>query len=67
MCAAAWEGVKDKTWEALCTQLLQHYADVIALSQRIPLTFFGPSAEVVKLPLWVARALGVRTRISIEA
>ncbi|AJE66520.1 GDP-mannose-dependent alpha-mannosyltransferase [[Brevibacterium] flavum] len=67
MCAAAWEGVKDKTWEALCTQLLQHYADVIALSQRIPLTFFGPSAEVAKLPLWVARALGVRTRISIEA
>ncbi len=58
---AAREGVQNKTWDALCDQLFQHYTDVVALSQRIPLTFFGPNAEVTKMPQWVARMLGVRT------
>lgn len=61
MCRAAREGVKEKTWEALCEQLFQHYTDVVALSRRIPLTFFGPNAEAARLPQWMARMLGVRT------
>ncbi|WP_293951252.1 glycosyltransferase family 1 protein [uncultured Corynebacterium sp.] len=66
---AAREGVKDKTWEALCEQLFQHYTDVVALSRRIPLTFFGPNAEVARLPQWMARMLGVRSDslIRVEA
>lgn len=67
LCAAAWEGVKDKTWEALCTQLVQHYTDVIERSRQVPLTFFGPSTEVAKLPSWAARVLGVRNPLSIKA
>lgn len=63
---AARNGVKNKTWDALCSQLFQHYTDVIELSHRVPLTFFGPSAEAAKLPAWVARALGVRVRSSID-
>lgn len=63
---AAREGVRERTWEALCEQLLQHYTDVIELSRRVPLTFFGPSAEAARMPGWVARALGVRTTLGIR-
>ena len=49
--------VANKTWEALCTQLLGYYEDVLEEARRVPLTFFGPRPE---LPLWAARALGAR-------
>lgn len=49
--------VANKTWEALCEQLLGYYAEVIEETRRVPLTFFGPRPE---LPLWAARALGAR-------
>lgn len=49
--------VANKTWEALCGQLLGYYAEVIEETRRVPLTFFGPRPE---LPLWAARALGAR-------
>lgn len=49
--------VRDKTWEALCTQLMGYYDEVIEATRRVPLTFFGPRPE---LPLWAARALGAR-------
>lgn len=55
---AARNGVRDKSWQHLCTQLMGHYQDVIDLSRRVPLTFFGPIPE---LPLWAARALGARS------
>lgn len=49
--------VRAKTWEALCTQLVGYYGEVIAQTHLVPLTFFGPRPE---LPLWAARALGAR-------
>jgi len=49
--------VQNKTWEALCEQLLGYYDEVIDETRRVPLTFFGPRPE---LPLWAARALGAR-------
>ena len=49
--------VQNKTWEALCEQLLGYYDEVIDQTRRVPLTFFGPRPE---LPLWAARALGAR-------
>ncbi|AJK67971.1 glycosyltransferase family 4 protein [Corynebacterium marinum] len=49
--------VADKTWEALCDQLLGYYARVLEEARRVPLTFFGPRPE---LPLWAAKALGAR-------
>ncbi|MCS5478430.1 glycosyltransferase family 1 protein [Corynebacterium sp. YIM 101645] len=49
--------VNDKTWAALCEQLLSHYRDVIEETRRVPLTFFGPRPD---LPRWAARALGAR-------
>ncbi len=49
--------VANKTWEALCEQLLGYYREVIDETRRVPLTFFGPRPE---LPLWAARALGAR-------
>ena len=58
MRVAAREGVRHKTWHALCGQLMTHYNDVIDRSHRIPLTFFGPMPE---LPLWAAKALGARS------
>lgn len=60
MCKAAHDGVQDKTWDALCSQLFKHYIDVIEQSRRVPLTFFGPSLEAARMPKWAARALGVR-------
>ena len=47
----------DKTWEALCDQLLGYYARVLEEARRVPLTFLGPRPE---LPLWAAKALGAR-------
>ncbi|MDO5669183.1 MAG: glycosyltransferase family 1 protein [Corynebacterium sp.] len=49
--------VQNKTWEALCEQLLGYYDEVIDETRRVPLTFFGPRPE---LPLWAAKALGAR-------
>ena len=57
MCQAARDGVRPKTWQNLCTQLVKHYTAVIEQSHRVPLTFFGPIPE---LPRWVAKALGAR-------
>lgn len=54
---AARDGVRPKTWENLCTQLVKHYAAVIEQSRRVPLTIFGPIPE---LPRWAAKALGAR-------
>ncbi|MEJ5928043.1 glycosyltransferase family 1 protein [Corynebacterium sp. H128] len=55
--AASLNSVRSKSWESLCEQLLKHYDEVIELSKRVPLTFFGPRPE---LPLWAAKALGAR-------
>ncbi|AGF71477.1 glycosyltransferase [Corynebacterium halotolerans YIM 70093 = DSM 44683] len=49
--------VQDKTWEALCGQLMDYYTEVLEESRRVPLTFFGPRPQ---LPLWAAKALGAR-------
>ncbi|MDO5512334.1 glycosyltransferase family 1 protein [Corynebacterium sp.] len=49
--------VQNKTWDALCEQLLGYYGEVIEEARRVPLTFFGPRPE---LPLWAAKALGAR-------
>ena len=57
LCHNARASVQNKTWEALCEQLLGYYHEVIEESRRVPLTFFGPRPE---LPLWAARALGAR-------
>lgn len=57
--------VEDKTWDAMCEKLIEHYQDVIDLSLTTPLTFFGPNAEVRKMPRWAARALGVRSAVNI--
>lgn len=57
LCRNARTSVANKTWEALCEQLLGYYAEVIEETRRVPLTFFGPRPE---LPLWAARALGAR-------
>ncbi|MDH4657444.1 glycosyltransferase family 4 protein [Corynebacterium pyruviciproducens] len=57
MCQAARDGVRPKTWQNLCTQLVKHYTAVIEQSHRVPLTFFGPIPE---LPRWAAKALGAR-------
>lgn len=57
LCHNARTSVQNKTWEALCEQLLGYYDEVIDQTRRVPLTFFGPRPE---LPLWAARALGAR-------
>lgn len=57
MRAAARDSVRTKTWESLCSQLMNHYDAVIEQSKRVPLTIFGPIPE---LPLWAAKALGAR-------
>ena len=53
----ARDSVKNRTWEALCAQLLGYYDDVLADAHRVPLTFFGQRRD---LPRWAARALGAR-------
>jgi len=57
LCHNSRTSVQNKTWEALCEQLLGYYDEVIDQTRRVPLTFFGPRPE---LPLWAARALGAR-------
>lgn len=53
----ARDSVRDKTWEALCGQLMDYYTEVLEESRRVPLTFFGPRPQ---LPSWAAKALGAR-------
>lgn len=55
--AAARESVADKTWQALCEQLMGYYQEVIDDAQRVPLTILGQHPQ---LPKWAARALGAR-------
>lgn len=49
--------IENKTWEALCQQLLGYYEEVLEDTRRVPLTILGQRPE---LPRWAARALGAR-------
>lgn len=58
LCRNARASVRDKTWEALCDQLLGYYGEVLAQEARNePRGFFSPRPQ---LPQWAARALGAR-------
>lgn len=59
MSRAAREGVSGRTWEALCTQLMGYYQEVIDRARAVPLTIFGPIPD---LPPWAAKALGAKPR-----
>lgn len=54
---AARRGVRTRTWEALCDQLLDHYSAVISSTQEVPLTIIGQRPA---LPRWAQKALGAR-------
>jgi phosphatidylinositol alpha 1,6-mannosyltransferase len=49
--------IENKTWEALCRQLMGYYEEVLESTRKVPLTIFGQRPE---LPRWAARALGAR-------
>ena len=49
--------IKNKTWEALCRQLMGYYEEVLESTRKVPLTILGQRPE---LPRWAARALGAR-------
>ena len=49
--------IENKTWEALCRQLMGYYEEVLESTRRVPLTILGQRPE---LPRWAARALGAR-------
>lgn len=49
--------IANKTWDALCRQLLDSYEEVLEDTRRVPLTIIGQRPE---LPRWAARALGAR-------
>ena len=53
----ARQSISDKTWKALCEQLLGYYEEVLEDTRRVPLTILGQRPE---LPRWAARALGAR-------
>ncbi|MDY3127390.1 MAG: glycosyltransferase family 1 protein [Corynebacterium sp.] len=57
MAAYARESITNKTWDALCTQLVGYYEEVLESTREVPLTIFGQRPE---LPRWAARALGAR-------
>lgn len=50
-------GVRTRTWEALCEQLVGHYEAVISSAQEVPLTIIGQRPA---LPRWAQKALGAR-------
>lgn len=49
--------IENKTWEALCRQLMGYYEEVLESTRKVPLTILGQRPE---LPRWAARALGAR-------
>lgn len=49
--------IENKTWEALCRQLIGYYEEVLESTRKVPLTILGQRPE---LPRWAARALGAR-------
>lgn len=49
--------IVNKTWEALCRQLMGYYEEVLESTRKVPLTILGQRPE---LPRWAARALGAR-------
>ena len=49
----ARESVADKTWHALCEQLMRYYTQAIAGYNRTSVNLFGRS---IALPRWVQRA-----------
>ena len=53
----ARDSIEDKTWEALCRQLMGYYEEVLESTRKVPLTILGQRPE---LPRWAARALGAR-------
>ena len=55
--AQARASIQDKTWDALCRQLVGYYEEVLEDTRRVPLTIFGQRPE---LPRWATRALGGR-------
>ncbi|GEB97255.1 GDP-mannose-dependent alpha-mannosyltransferase [Corynebacterium flavescens] len=57
LCINARASIFDKTWDALCQQLMGYYREVVEEANRVPLTILGQHPE---LPRWAARALGAR-------
>lgn len=55
--AQARASIENKTWGALCRQLVGYYEEVLEDTRRVPLTIIGQRPE---LPRWAARALGAR-------
>lgn len=53
----ARQSISNKTWKALCEQLVGYYEEVLEDTRRVPLTILGQRPE---LPRWAARALGAR-------
>lgn len=53
----ARESIQNKTWDALCRQLVGYYEEVLEDTRQVPLTIFGQRPE---LPRWATRALGGR-------
>src|SRR5699024_3647007 len=49
--------IEDKTWDALCGQLMGYYEEVLESTRKVPLTILGQRPD---LPRWAARALGAR-------
>ena len=49
--------IENKTWDALCRQLMGYYEEVLDGVREVPLTILGQRPE---LPRWAARALGGR-------
>ena len=49
--------IENKSWEALCRQLMGYYEEVLESTRKVPLTILGQRPE---LPRWAARALGAR-------
>ncbi|MGO2548263.1 MAG: glycosyltransferase family 4 protein [Corynebacterium casei] len=49
--------IENKTWEALCRQLMGYYEEVLESTRKVPLTILGQRPE---LPRWATRALGAR-------
>lgn len=57
LCRNARASISDKTWAALCEQLMGYYEEVLEDTNRVPLTILG---QLPELPRWAARALGAR-------
>lgn len=49
--------IENKTWEALCRQLMGYYEEVLESTRKVSLTILGQRPE---LPRWATRALGAR-------